>query len=157
MEPDGDQASMTGIEAQNTDRSSVRRFPKFHCLQIGDSGKSRAFQAWVFEASGNLSPDDLRLTGREEILSPPRLHRYDELPPVYSSAGCSPAEPASASTGKGKIINEGYLIKRTPLRNKTVITYKTLSYNKSTSLFSVTSVFPVFITSHPVTPDRLRQ
>ena len=35
-------------------------------------------------------------------LRPP--YRSDELPPVYPSAGCTPAEPASVSTGESKII-----------------------------------------------------
>ena len=39
---------------------------------------------------------------RPQPLHPP--YRSDELPPVYPSAGCTPAEPASVSTGKCKII-----------------------------------------------------
>jgi putative transposase len=31
-------------------------------------------------------------------------YRSDKLPPVYPSAGCTPAEPASVSTGESKII-----------------------------------------------------
>ncbi len=30
----------------------------------------------------------------------PRPHRYDEFPAGYSSAGCAPAEPASASPAR---------------------------------------------------------
>jgi len=49
-----------------------------------------------FQASGNLSIRVIRSV-RERLHCRPRPHRLDEFPVGYSSAGCSPTEPASAS------------------------------------------------------------
>jgi len=56
------------------------------------------FQAMSFRGIGQ-SINPMKAAGQGGLL-PARLHRFDELPPVYSWAGCSPAEPASASTGE---------------------------------------------------------
>ena len=37
----------------------------------------------------------------------PRPHRYDEFPASYSSAGCAPAEPASASPAEAHLAGFG--------------------------------------------------
>ena len=37
----------------------------------------------------------------------PRPHRYDEFPAGYSSAGCAPAEPASASPAEAHLAGFG--------------------------------------------------
>jgi hypothetical protein len=37
----------------------------------------------------------------------PRPHRFDEFPAGYSSAGCAPAEPASASPAEGHLAGFG--------------------------------------------------
>ncbi len=37
----------------------------------------------------------------------PRPHRYDEFPAGYSSAGCAPAEPASASPAEAHLAGIG--------------------------------------------------
>ena len=37
----------------------------------------------------------------------PRHHRYDEFPAGYSSAGCAPAEPASASPAEARLAGFG--------------------------------------------------
>jgi hypothetical protein len=37
----------------------------------------------------------------------PRPHRYDEFPAGYSSAGCAPAEPASASPAETHLAGIG--------------------------------------------------
>ena len=37
----------------------------------------------------------------------PRPHRYDEFPAGYSSAGCAPAEPASASSAEAHLAGIG--------------------------------------------------
>ena len=53
-----------------------------------------------FPRHGEIYRSDLAYTSREprsSLVTAPRPHRLDEFPAGYSSAGCSPAEPASAS------------------------------------------------------------
>ncbi len=40
------------------------------------------------------------------LAAAPSIHRFDEFPAGYSSAGCSPAEPASAWPASPSIIEE---------------------------------------------------
>ena len=49
-----------------------------------------------FLRHGEIYPDAVCLTGTGELPTTPRTHR-NEFPAGYSLAGCSPAEPASAS------------------------------------------------------------
>src|SRR2546430_374163 len=46
---------------------------------------------------GIYRSDDFCVAGSEPLASLPALIGLDEFPAGYSSAGCSPAEPASAS------------------------------------------------------------
>jgi len=51
-----------------------------------------------FSRHGEIYRSDVEAKGRERQLCPlPALIGVDESPAGYSSAGCSPAEPASAS------------------------------------------------------------
>jgi hypothetical protein len=49
-----------------------------------------------FLRHGEIYPDAVCLTGTGELPTTPQTHR-NEFPAGYSLAGCSPAEPASAS------------------------------------------------------------
>jgi len=44
---------------------------------------------------------------RRPLHGRPNVHRYDEFPAGYSSAGCAPAEPASASPAEAHLAGFG--------------------------------------------------
>jgi hypothetical protein len=55
-----------------------------------------------FPRQGEIySSDGQLLDGKEATLQPPPAHRRNEFPVGYSLAGCSPAEPTSASPTAG--------------------------------------------------------
>ena len=52
-------------------------------------------------------PMDVRIVPGRPAQDRPRPHRYDEFPAGYSSAGCAPAEPASASPAEAHLAGIG--------------------------------------------------
>jgi hypothetical protein len=52
-------------------------------------------------------PMDVRIVPGRPAHDRPRPHRYDEFPAGYSSAGCAPAEPASASPAEAHLAGIG--------------------------------------------------
>ena len=52
-------------------------------------------------------PMDVRIVPGRPAQDRPRPHRYDEFPAGYSSAGCAPAKPASASPAEAHLAGIG--------------------------------------------------
>ena len=74
----------------------------------------------------------------------PRPHRYDEFPAGYSSAGCAPAEPASASPAEAHLagIGSGSTIELQRAVNRLLTPCLTQGDNPSSRLFVEANLVP---------------
>jgi hypothetical protein len=107
-----------------------------------------------FLRHGEIYPCDVGDYGEGAIPSDHALaHRNDEFPAGYSSAGCSPAEPASASPAGAIILEYFSDAKKFAVNGKLSLIALSQLRGAVPTIFPIYS-FPVNVTYYPIVSFR---